>query len=268
MAKKQKRKPKISDEMAELIQQVQENPFVPDNTERLDEKVQQVSSEYAKPKTLINRCVNTTDYVKNRVKKLKKTTDRLPVGKDLDSISDDDLFSILEESTQVSMSVREALIGTKDPLYVSRREKLCGQIYNIVVGHPEGTILRVSLPPLVQARYKGSYDIYRATKIMLSEYYSKHERPVVQGEKLLLLYKKYAKDLTADYTCDNDNWEAKRVTNAISEALLYSDNAEHFSMMYTAVKSDRCYVEATVICLANLPKFTDYILDPIPAQPL
>lgn len=262
MSRKKRKPPKLDEEtkmIFDVLEEIKNNK---------GEAEVETIPHYTKPKQFTNHCVNSTDFILNRIKALQKTGNFLHEGEPLAGVHDDYLFSLLEDSTQLSMAVRTAILGEKGPWYASRREALCKHIKNVVIGHPEGTILRVTIPPLIGRRFKGTYDIYWAVKVMLEEYYSKNERPILYGEKLLLIYKKYAPNLSVCFTCDNDNWEAKRVTNAISEAFLYSDNAEHFSMMYTAVNSRYDFVEATVIRIQDMPKFADYILDPEAAQPL
>lgn len=261
MSRKKRKPPKLDEEtqmIFDVLSQVKEET---------KENTQTPVPRQVKPKTCVNLCVNTTNFVMNRINALQKTAKKLRIDEDLQSVHEDYLLDLLQDSTQISMVVRDAYLGGKNAWYGSRREEICEHL-PVKVGHPNGTIIRITVPPLIGTRFKGSYDVYWNVKIVLEEYYSKHERPALYGKKLLLIYKKYAPNLSADFTCDNDNWEAKRVTNAISEALLYSDNAEHFSMMYTAVKSEFSFVEATVIRIEDMEKFADYILDPAPAQPL
>lgn len=210
---------------------------------------------------------NTSDFIKNRAASIMATAEKLPSGIPADRIHEDTLYSLLSDTAQLNMVIRSNILGYKDYGYPSRRKKLCSNT-QAFASAPPNTYLRLTLPPLAGQRFKGSYDVYWLAKIVLEEYFSSHPAPALYGKKLILIYKKYARETSVNYTCDNDNWESKRVTNAISEALNYSDNAEHFSMMYTAVKSDFDCVEATVINQSDLPKFMDYLIDPVPAQPL
>lgn len=261
MSRKKRKPPKLDEETQMIFDILSQSKKEEDNEEP------STIPDLVKPKNCVNLCVNTTDFVINRINALQQTAKKLRPDEDLRSVHDDYLLNLLQDATQISMVVRNAYLGGKNAWYGSRREEICKHL-PVKVGHPDGTIIRITVPPLIGTRFKGSYDVYWNVKIVLEEYYERHERPVLCGKKLLLIYKKYAPNLTADFTCDNDNWEAKRVTNAISEALLYSDNAEHFSMMYTAVKSEFSFVEATVIPIEDMAKFTSYILDSSPAQPL
>lgn len=264
MSRKRLKPPRIEDETLEILDMICN--IQGEETEKEPGKIPAPSSPEP-PKNPINTVVNSSEYIENRVRELQKITQKIPQNTALESLHEDQLIGLLENATQISMAVRHAYLGGKNEWYESRRETLSGHL-PVRVGHPENTVLRISIPPLVGRRFKGSFDVYWNVKISLEEYYSKHERPILTDEKLLLIYKKYAPNLDICYTCDNDNWEAKRVTNAISEALMYSDNAEHFSMMYTAVKSDSDFVEATVIRLQDLPKFASYLTESSAAQPL
>lgn len=207
-----------------------------------------------------------TDYVKSKAFSLYKKAEKLPLGKEISLLDEESLLDILQDVSLLSMSVREGILGYKDTRYPARRKQLL-QALPVLVSIPENAILRVSMPPLVGRKITGAYDIYQQVKLALEDFMSTREFPAYFGKKLLLIYKKYAQNLGVCYTCDNDNWEAKRTTNAISEALNYSDNAEHFSMMYTAVKSTANYVEATLIPIESLQYFLPYLTDATPAQP-
>lgn len=209
----------------------------------------------------------STDFVLNKIAALNKLKDSILPHINTSSLNEELVFSLLENATQISMVARDAYIGSKDADYSKRRERFVSGA-NIEITQPEQAILRVSLPPLIGRRFKGSYDIYWSLKYALEEYFSTHNVPQFKDEKLFLIYKKYGKNLTVSYTCDNDNWEAKRTTNAISEAINYSDNADHFSFIYTAVKSTTNYVEATLIKAEDLPLFCHYLTDNNPSQPL
>lgn len=219
------------------------------------------------PKYTYDIAANTIGFLKHRCEKLYLKTRKYKDKFDISSIDDEELYDLLAESTQLSMAIRKSILGYKDYGYLFRRKRL-NEYLPVRVEQPQGTILRISIPPLIGRPFHGSYNIYWGVKIALEEYFAHVPVPDLVGKKLLLIYKKYAPDLSVCFTCDNDNWEAKRVTNAISEALYYSDNAEHFSMMYTAVICPLSYVEATVILLEDFPKFADYIMDGHPAQPL
>lgn len=261
--KKLKKSPRIESEILEIL-----NTICDIQDEKSEKEPGETPVPPSRPRVnQINIAVNTTEFIRNRIQGLQKIAQNLPQNSTLNMVRDDQLIGLLENATQISMAARDAYVGGKDEWYESRREALTGHL-PVRVGCPENALLRVSIPPLIGRRIKGSFDVYWNVKIALEEYYSKHERPTLTGKKLLLIYKKYAPNLGVCYTCDNDNWESKRVTNAISEALRYSDNAEHFSMMYTAVESDSNFVEATVIHIQDLPKFASYLADSSAAQPL
>lgn len=210
---------------------------------------------------------NSTDFMQRRIETLYKLKDKIPSGTENTSVPDDVLYDILAQISQLDMAVRAGILGYKDSGYAGRRGRLVSQI-PVIVAQPPGTVLRVSLPPLMGRRFRGSYNLYWAVKIALEEYCANHTIDTPSSEKLLLIYKRYARNLDVCYTCDNDNWETKRVTNALSEALNYSDNAEHFSMMYTAVKGTVDYMEATIVRMQDVETHLNYILDTTPAQPL
>lgn len=245
--------------------------LIEDASKSIGEESGRKSVPCASPKRHVQTPVfvghNSTEFMQRRIETLYKLKDKIPAGTENNSVPDDVLYSLLEQTSQLDMAVREGILGYKDSGYAGRRGRLASQI-PVIVAQPPGTVLRISLPPLIGRRFRGSYNLYWAVKIALEEYCASHTIDTPLSEKLLLIYKRYARNLDVCYTCDNDNWETKRVTNALSEALNYSDNAEHFSMMYTAVKGSVDCMEATIVRIQDMGAHLNYILDPTPAQPL
>lgn len=210
---------------------------------------------------------DSTDFVISKSKKLQKDISLLPPQRALDEVDESVLYRLLSDISILDQTVREAILGGKDEGYATR-ERALAMASNIVVAKPPKAILRILIPPLAGRQFSGSYNIYWKLKTVLNQYAHEHEIEHISEGKLVLLYKKYAKRIDACYTCDCDNWEMKRVTNAIAETLNYSDNAEHFSMMYTAVKSQVDCVEATVLRMESFPFFFDYLTESVPTMML
>lgn len=203
------------------------------------------------------------DYILRKLQAATAITRELGDGPSHVGGYQDRLIRILENLYLAEIPIKSAIIGSKNLGYPERRKRLTNCL-PIVVSKPPNTILRVIMPPLIGRKITGSYNQYWSVKYAIEQYKETHPIEQIYGEKLLLIYKKYAHDLSVDYTCDNDNWEAKRTTNAISEGINYSDNAANFSFMYTAVLSDACCVEATVIRLSDLPLFYGYLTNSCP----
>lgn len=169
-----------------------------------------------------------------------------------------EVFALFKDSLALNTALRIAYLGQIDAKRPQRERELSAAL-PLTVSCPEHSVLRIELPPLIGRESHGMYDIYYQTKSVLSSFLSDHTLPNYKGQKLLLLYKKYTTTLSSSNTCDNDNWEMKRVTNAVAEALGYSDNVEHFSMLYTTVASNCNKVEATVLLLSQLSFFLPYL---------
>ena len=120
----------------------------------------------------------------------------------------------------------------------------------------EHGIVRLLLPPLVSQKYAGGYNIYLATKAAMEKFKNEHGLEDVIGKKLVLMYRRFTTDFDTSTMLDNDNWECKRVTNAIAEVLQYSDSIDHFSMVYTTSRSTQNYIEATLANADFLTFFT------------
>lgn len=173
------------------------------------------------------------------------------------------LYGLISDVAMLDMTARTCLLERKNDSFLGKEKELVKRS-NIRISTPTGTVIRVTLPPLIGRQFKGSYNIYWKLKSALSQYEISHGMPRPEGEKLLLIYKRYSTNLAVGHTCDNDNWEMKRTTNAISEALNYSDNADHFSMLYTTVQSHVDCVEATVIKQRDMALFLNYLSDAEP----
>ena len=168
------------------------------------------------------------------------------------------MYAIVSEIAKLDMTIRESLLERRDDQFYSREKELIKRAF-ISVTAPENAVLRICLPPLIGRQFRGSYNIYWKLKAALSQFEKDHPFPHLNNEKVVLIYKRYSTNLAVGHSCDNDNWEMKRATNAIAEALNYSDNPEHFSMLYTTVKSSVDCVEATVVRQADMHLFLEYL---------
>lgn len=181
------------------------------------------------------------------------------------------LLRLAGEIATCDMSVRGCILGhLSEDGHDARQERLVGAA-KIRISSPPNTILRVTLPPLIGRKIKGSYNVYWKLKMALAQYEKDAGQFKVPTQKLLILYKKYARCIDIGHTCDNDNWESRRTTNAISEALNYSDNPQHMSMLYTTVQCSGAHpdcVEITVMPEENLAMFLPYLQKTEPEQPL
>lgn len=175
------------------------------------------------------------------------------------------LYRLISEIAMLDMTVRTCLLEKRNEGFFEREKEFVKGSY-IHISTPANAIIRATIPPLVGRQFKGSYNIYWRLKSALAEFERRHKIPRSEGERLVLIYKRYSTNLAVGHTCDNDNWEMKRTTNAISEALNYSDNSEHFSMVYTTVKSNTDCVEATVIKQEDMALFLDYLSEAKPVK--
>lgn len=206
----------------------------------------------------------TVAEVQKHTERIVKMTDELKMATTSNE-RENLLLSLAEQISLMDMTLRENLLDKRDE-HCWEREKALVKGAKIVVSSPQNTLLRISLPPMIGRELRGAYNTYWKLKSALALYMQEYKIPNVEGEKLVLIYKKYTVNLDIGYVCDNDNWEMKRTTNAIAEALNYSDNPMHFSMVYTTVLSSANYVEATVVLQKNFPQMLDYIKSNVPEQ--
>lgn len=169
------------------------------------------------------------------------------------------LYQALSLLTRAQISVREGILGDRDDGYFDRAADVA-ELQEIKVIPVENGIIRLVLPPLASKKYVGSYNIYKSVKLALQAYQEKHGRIDVIGKKLIIIYKRFTPYFGLENDIDNDNWESKRVTNAITEAIEYSDNTAHLSMFYTTSRSNESRVEVTLIEQQSLPFFENYVI--------
>ena len=203
---------------------------------------------------------HSDEYIKKKLEKIGNMSKEItPNGKSY-LLENSFIIKILEEISPLNMILRETLLA-EEGVYTEMREE-CLSLSPIIVSTPENAILRLTFPPLINANIKGAYDIYWQTKLALEKHFENHALPMLSGKKLYIIYKKYSANLSNSCkSCDNDNWESKRTTNAILESINHSDNPHSLSHIYTAVDSSYEYVEATLIEEKDLIHFIDYLKD-------
>lgn len=189
---------------------------------------------YHKTGTAILQGYETTDFILSKAERILKISKSFPPSKSIDMVDDRRLYSLLAEISILDMTVRSGILGGRNKEFVNREKRLVDNT-NIIVCKPENALLRVALPPLVGRRYRGSYNIYWKLKSALNQYERQEGIEHVVSGKLVLLYKQYTRSLEACQTCDNDNWEMRRTTNAITEALNYSDILFCIKIAHTSI---------------------------------
>ena len=208
--------------------------------------------------------MNTLNYVKELADKLSRKCEQLMAE---DSLYDDlidlstvennigegnsenitrekilqekDLYELLSLSSSINLSLRDMIdpvsdLGSYKDLYFSK-------CLNIHIEELNENEFKITLNPLADKKYKGSYDIYYQIKLALNKYLSYHKFNLKKDRKYILVYKRYSVNIKSE--TDNDNWEMKRATNAITECVSFSDSPSHLSFVYTTVPDNKNYVE-------------------------
>lgn len=187
-----------------------------------------------------------TDVIIRSVKKLYNLAMQLPTNTTIQRKFYVLLMDMLTYATDVSSIIRENVHQFWEPM--PPPNTLIPDInINIGISVPDNAILRLVLPPLLSAKSRMAYNTYHDVKNALKDYFKIHPKPLLDKKRLILIYRKHAPMLTADYTCDNDNWEMKRVTNAIAETFFLTDDANTFSFFYTAKKDTKTFAEIILI---------------------
>lgn len=109
------------------------------------------------------------------------------------------------------------------------------QVKSINISQPTDCLLKIVLFPLVNFPSKAGYNIYSDLKEALQKYLSAHTVILKKENRLTIVYRRVVPwELTLGKgRCDNDNFEMRRCTNAITDALGISDSVDKVSFFYT-----------------------------------
>lgn len=182
-------------------------------------------------------------------------------------LSQSDILRLLSHTEKLDKSLRSCLKPeTLSTINQNGNRNLWTDVH--VYEYPEA-ILLMDFPPLVNISYRnGEYGLSKRAEIALFQWANTHDLPDFQGEndRFLYLYKRFS---TTDIgnLCDNDNWEMRRITNAVSQAIGYSDNPRFSEFFYTTVPSEFDGAELMLIRHSGLPKFIDYLSSGTPIHP-
>lgn len=168
--------------------------------------------------------------------KLKADIDKWQTsGKDLlDGQEDALLFDAYERIERMRYWVREC-----EPVWRQDKHTPCyaaePQMKNIEISSGQDYLLKITLFPLVRFPSKGGYNIYSDLKAALQKFLAEHPVNPAKDMRLTIVYRRIVPwELTLGKArCDNDNFEMRRCTNAITDALAISDSVDKISFFYT-----------------------------------
>lgn len=182
---------------------------------------------------------STLQYCSNRVKSMKKVLD-----KSLEYPNDRAILDLLGEVELSRKALREVLPETHQP---TETASVPGNIQDVIVETSPQIPLKITLMPLCAYPIRGAYntyfDVYNALQNMIN-------KPALAAHKrYTIIYNRVVKGplVLAKGRCDNDNFEMKRVTNAISDALGIADSVDKFSFYYTTTEGDQSKTEVFLL---------------------
>lgn len=180
---------------------------------------------------------NKDESVRYIVRRLREATDatlELQKGKDINLSA---LTKLLESTELMRREIRILASNSLDSSDTNTFSDSSDKLSSVVVSSPSGTYLQLELYPLVRLPIKGGYNVYFDVKTAVQQYLREHDVCIPEDNRFTLIY---AKITTADVKlakgrCDNDNFEMKRVTNAITDAIGIADSVDKFSFFYTTI---------------------------------
>lgn len=186
-------------------------------------------------------------------------------SKRLCDLPQSEILTLLSQTEMLDKSLRSCLTDATIKANSAGELELWSDV--AVYNYP-GAVLLLTLPPLVNASYKnGEYGISKRAEIELYKWFLTHKPPDFDSDnRFLYAYKRYSSKALG-VVSDNDNWEMRRITNAVSQAIGYSDSPRFAEFYYSTVESDYDGAELLLIRHQDLPDFMDFLGSGTPAMP-
>lgn len=197
-----------------------------------------------KPRSNENRFVEASiekelQYVEKHAKSLLLTIEKARQNRQ-------EILTIIQETELIRLSIRKTIPYL--PEQITTKEKAIEPL-GITVSTPSYALLMVDMIPLNPQPTKGSYNVYYEVREALKNYLSQHPMILNPKQRYTLIYKRIVPgDLRlATGKCDNDNFEMKRVTNAITDTIGIADSVDKFSFYYTTVAGKSHHTEVILV---------------------
>ncbi len=190
----------------------------------------------------------STAYIECKVEMIHFVTNKLRNAAEVltsyrqDKIDDESaILTLMNEIEPIRTELRTVapkLIpkGRYDALNV--KEKL---LEDVRVMPCDNGYFQIEMYPLVSMPSKGGYNCYFEVKEAVKTYIKSNPFVPQKGKRYTLIYKRIVTGnlSLAKGRCDNDNFETKRVTNAITDALGIADSVDIMSFFYTTELGDK-----------------------------
>jgi hypothetical protein len=129
-----------------------------------------------------------------------------------------------------------------------------------VIDVPEGYLLRIKTPLLYSGKYSGAYLSANFIDDAIKKYQEKNGPLTVPGHApLVMVFERYVTK-NMNKICDNDNYEQRRVTNTIANALGVSDAFDSMAFFYTT-KRTRAENAFSVVSLLTRDQYAAHCRD-------
>lgn len=202
------------------------------------------------------------DYLRKNAESILTKTRTLNQDMAIAQLPSDEIRKMLSDAIKISSSLRNAWVYQQQEIRYPR--KAFPGPNPVRVRAINNGFMQLSLPALSANRTGNGYDLYWFTKDAIIDFEEKNGYIQSGRESITIIYKRYLKNKGTPSFLDNDNYEAKRVTNAICECIGHDDNCFATDFLYTSVASQYTGIEATVIPQSALNQFIQYLRCPIP----
>lgn len=221
---------------------------------RLDSPDEARNESSTKMVELSSMSGETIDNIKRQTNKLYDKLHGKSDNMRIKDLSENDIKTILSIVEQISTDVRQNYPEI-EPSENGNSAPLDGN--KIFVREPKGKeYFSIQLPLLFAKPYPGGQVMYIQIHGIIKQWMRAHRIEIPEHERLVLIYCRYINPTVARYVCDNDNFEQRKATNAIVDALNISDSYDVLSIMYTTkmTEAKECYYKAVLCSEDNFPE--------------
>lgn len=208
----------------------------------------------------------TVGFVGKKAQKILHQCEKFDAKTALSELETKTLLEILDSAAHISGGIRSA-VKYPDPAYTRFREnmelrEILGRS-DIQIGYTQQGYLRLVTPPLLQLSNRRSVQIAFAMEDALIAFRAAGNA-IPTHPSFFIVYKRFATNMDSENLCDNDNMEARKITNVLVRMMGLSDNPGFASFIYTTLSAAESLTEITVFPRGELMKVCAYIDSPAP----
>ena len=204
----------------------------------------------------------TISAIKKLVSKMQKVLERYSESSPLQDMISIDNETLLSCLTRMLWKIKAvASLNDVIPQETTYQDKEATSIKDVIVSTPNGYILQVKLPLLYGKQFPGAYLTAALVEDAIKEYQKKDGMIVIpKNEQLVMIFERHIAD-KKEQVCDNDNYEQRRVTNAIANVLNVSDAYDTMAFYYCAKIVHTLQSSCSIVSVMTQKEFCNHVTD-------